>query len=169
MAGTGCLTRMNRALIAFLAGIFLAGCAADGRNLRPGVSDAAAVRSDMGAPAEVLPLPQGGEVWFYPKGLGRQTFRVELGTDGKLRSVEQVLDEKVFDRIIKGKTTRDELRRLLGPPFYVWQLRNETVWEYRYEWGPHEPWTLRVGIGPDNIVTGQFRHQELDAAPEGRS
>lgn len=151
-----------------LVAVLLAGCASDGRNLRPDVSDAAAVRADMGPPAEVLPLPQGGEAWFYPKGLGRQTFRVELGPDGKVRAVDQVLDERHFDRIIAGKTTRVDLRLMLGPPFYIWRLRGEEVWEYRYLWGLEAPWTLRVGIAPNGVVTGQARIEERDAAPDGR-
>lgn len=146
----------------------LASCASDGRNLRPGISDAAAVRADMGAPAEVLPLGQGGEVWFYPKGLGRQTFRVELRADGKVRRVDQVLEERNFDRIIAGKMTRADLRLMLGPPFYVWRIGNEAVWEYRYLWGIEAPWILRVGIAPNGVVTGQTRIEERDAASAGR-
>lgn len=151
-----------------LLGIFLAGCATEGRNLRPGVSDSAAVRADMGPPVETVRLPNGGQAWFYPKGLGRATYRVELGPDDKVRSIEQVLDERVFDRIQAGKTTREELRALLGPPFTVWNLRNETVWEYRYLWGAEAPWILRVGIGSNNVVTGQARIEERDAN-DGRS
>ncbi len=167
LAAARCLTRvMNLPLLALLA--FLPwGCASDGRHLRPGESDAAAVRKDMGSPAEVLPLPQGGEVWFYPKGLGRQTFRVELGPDGRLRGVDQVLEERHFDAVGAGSTTREQLRLMLGPPFLTWRTASgETVWEYRYAWGAREPWTLRVGIGPDGVVSGQIRMQELDAGPQ---
>lgn len=159
---------MKRAIVLAL-GILLAGCAANGVNLRPGVSDAAAVRTDMGAPAETVRLADGGEAWFYPKGLGRVTYRVELGPDDKVRAVEQVLDEAHFDRIQAGKTTKDELRALLGPPFYVWHVRNETVWEYRYLWAQQSPWVLRVGIGPNDVVTGQARIEEQDASSGAHS
>lgn len=159
---------MKRAFLLAL-GIFLAGCASNGANLRPGVSDAAAVRSDMGAPSETVRLADGGQAWFYPKGLGRVTYRVELGPDDKVRAVEQVLDEYHFDRIQAGKTTKDELRALLGPPFTVWHLRNETVWEYRYLWAQNSPWTLRVGIGANDVVTGQARIEELNANDGGHS
>ena len=153
--------------VLLLTGIFLAGCAADGRNLRSGVSDEAAVRAEMGAPAESVALPNGGQALFYPRGpAGRNTVRVELGADGKVRAIEQPLDEKNFDRIVKGKTTRDEVRALLGPPYYVWRVRgNETLWEYKYFWGMDDPWKLYVGIGPDGIVTGQARQQERDGGP----
>jgi len=141
----------------------LLGCVSEGRNLKPGVHDAAAVRADMGAPAEILKAPHGGEIWFYPYGRsGRLTYRVELGPDGKFRSVEQVLYEQNFDRIIDGKTTREELRRMLGPPNHAWLALNgwETIWDYRYWWA-QQPWILRVGIDQNGVVTSQFRGTEM--------
>jgi len=149
---------------AFLFVLSLAGCVSDGNRLQPGVHDAPAVRAEMGAPAEVLKAPHGGEIWFYPRGrVGRQTFRVELGPDGKLRDVEQVLYEKNFDRIIDGKTTREELRRMLGPPNDEWLAMNgwETIWDYRY-WWVHQPWVLHVGIDQKGVVTSQFRRSEVN-------
>jgi hypothetical protein len=160
---------LGRRVVGVLFAAALAGCAASGGNLRPGISDAAAVRADMGAPAETVALANGGQAWFYPRGLGRVTYRVELGPDDKVRAVEQVLDERHFDRIVKGKTTRDDVRAMLGPPFYVWRLASgELLWEYRYLWASDEPWTLYVGIGPDGMVTGQARHQERDGPPGSR-
>lgn len=150
-------------LVSLLLAVFLAGCVSDGRNLRPGVADAAAVRADMGAPALVLPLPQGGEAWFYPRGyVGRQTFRAELGPDGKLRKVEQVLDEQHFDQVIAHKTTREELLRMLGPPTYEWRgsLSKEIIWDYAYYWYAQQPWLVRFGIDDNGIVTGQHRVSE---------
>ena len=60
----------------------------------------------------------------------------------------------------------DELNLMLGPPWRVFKTNTETVWEYKYTWGLEEPWTLYVGIGPDNRVTGQHRHQER-SGPSG--
>ncbi len=155
---------MTRGLfLPLLAALFLASCVSDGRNLRPG-DDAAAVRADMGAPALIVPLPQGGEAWFYPRGyVGHQTFRAELGPDGKLRKVEQVLDEHVFDQVIAFKTTRDELLRMIGPPNYEWRgsLSRQIIWDYTYYWGAQQPWLVRFGIDDNGIVTGQVRVSEL--------
>jgi hypothetical protein len=156
-------------LLAVLTAVLLAGCVSDGRSLRPGVDDAAAVRADMGAPAEVLRSADGGELWFYPRGRhGRVTFRAALDPDGRLLGVDQVLTEENFARIVDGKTTAQELRRLLGPPDWEWTSRlkpEETIWDYRY-WVVQEPWILRVGIDPRGIVTGTFRGSELNA-PSG--
>ena len=141
--------------------LLLAGCVSDGRNLRPG-ADEAAVRAEMGRPAEIVALPQGGEAWFYPRGrVGRQTFRAEFGADGRLVGIEQVLDEEHFDRIVDNRTTAEEARRLIGPPNYVYPVMGGSqVWEYKYLWGAQQPFALRMGV-KDGIVTGQARVSEL--------
>ena len=150
---------MNRTLLPLL--VFLAGCVSDGRNLRPG-ADEAAVRSDMGKPYEIMALPQGGEAWFYPRGfVGRQTFRAEFGSDGRLVGIEQVLDEPHFDRLVDNKTTVEEARRIIGPPNFIYTVMGGSqVWEYKYYWGAQQPWALRLGV-KDGIVTGQARVSEL--------
>lgn len=152
-------------VLALLLLIFLAGCVSDGRNLRPGAADAAAVRAEMGTPALIVALPDGGQAWFYPRGrVGRQTFRAELGPDGRLRNVEQVLDEAHFDRVIAHKTTREELLRMLGPPLLYesrGSLSKETIWEYTYYWYAQQPWLVRFGIDDQGLVTGQIRISEL--------
>lgn len=151
--------------------IFLAGCVSDGRNLRPGVADAAAVRAEMGAPGEILALPEGGEAWFYPRGrMGRQTFRAELAPDGRLRKLEQVLDEHNFDQVVAFKTTRDELRRMFGPPNDEWRgsLSQQGIWDYRYYWGAQQPWLVRFGIDDNGLVTGQVRVSELNGPSDRR-
>ncbi len=149
---------MRRLLLILL----LAGCASDGRSLRPG-ADEAAVRTEMGKPAEIVALPQGGQAWFYPRGrVGRQTFRAEFGTDGRLIGIEQVLDEAHFDRIIDNRTTAEEAHRMIGPPNYIYPVRGDSqVWEYKYYWGAQQPWALRMGV-KDGIVTGQARVSELN-------
>lgn len=151
-------------LLAALLVVFLAGCVSDGTKLQPGVADAAAVRADMGAPAEVLKAVHGGEIWFYPRGrVGRQTFRVEFAPDGKLLNIDQVLYEKSFDRIIDGKTTREELRRLLGPPWQEWLSMNgwETIWDYHYWWAGQQ-WVVHFGLDQKGVVTGQHRRSEIN-------
>jgi hypothetical protein len=151
-------------------GIFLAalvsGCASDGRNLQPGV-DSNAVRAQMGAPKEVIRLADGGEAWFYPGGrVRKETYRAELGSDGRLRKVEQVLDERHFASIVPGKTTGEDVRRMIGSPEQEFRGYNETVWQYHYLWTPGWPYRLHVGIGGDGVVTGLARLSELDG-PRG--
>ena len=151
-------------LLLVLVVALLAGCVSDGRNLQPGVHDAPAVRAEMGAPAEVLKAQHGGEIWFYPRGrVGRQTFRVEFAPDGKLLNIDQVLYEKNFDRILDGKTTREELRQLLGPPYQEWLSMNgwETIWDYHYWWAGQQ-WVVHFGLDQKGVVTGQHRRSEIN-------
>ena len=150
--------------------LLLAACAT-GKNLQPGVADRPAVRAEMGAPAEVLKTAYGNEIWFYPRGrVGRETYRAEFDPAGKMVSFGQVLHEWNFDRIVAGKTTRTELREMLGPPNMEWVPMNgwETNWEYRYWWGGQQLWVVHFGIDQKGIVTGQFRHSERDAPSDRR-
>ena len=142
--------------------VLLAGCVSNGASLRPGVDNAPAVRAEMGRPAEVVGAPGGGEYWFYPRGReARETYRVAIGPDGRFRDVEQVLYEENFDRIVDGKSTREDVRRLIGPPNVEWRAMNgwETNWEYRYWWGG-QPWLLTVGLDQKGVVSGQSRTTE---------
>ena len=111
-------------------------CAVQG--LRPGAT-AEEVVSRMGPPAVELRDADGTRHLAYPSGpFGLQTHMAHVGGDGRLRSVEQVLDDTRFNAISKGMTT-DELLRLIGPPWqrvYFSNLR-QTAWDYRYRdsWG----------------------------------
>ena len=112
----------------------LAGCASyDGYNLRPGASQDDVVRT-MGAPAMDLANPDGSRELVYPCGpLGTQTFIADIGRDGQLRSIRQVLTDGNFDSIHAG-FTRDEVLRMIGPPgdsMDFPRLQQES-WEWRY-------------------------------------
>lgn len=116
-----------------------AGCAGyDGRNLRPGVSEAE-VTGTMGAPAMQVEGEDGGKRLVYPKGpMGTQTFMADVGPDGRLVSVRNVLTDDVFDRMRPGITEKDVLRAI-GPPNRTMEfpLSHTHAWEYRYmdTWG----------------------------------
>ena len=77
--------------------------------------------------------------------------------------LEQVLYEQNFDRVIGGRTTRDELRLLLGPPNQEWLSINgwETIWDYRYWWAGQQ-WVVHFGIDQKGVVTGQHRRSEIN-------
>jgi len=116
-----------------------AGCASyDGRNLHPGISQAE-VTATMGAPAMEVATEGGGKRLVYPKGpLGTQTFMADVGPDGRLVSVSNVLTDGVFDSMRPGITEKDVLR-MIGPPSQTMEFprSNTHAWEYRYmdTWG----------------------------------
>lgn len=113
----------------------LAACAGyDGGGLRSGASGEE-IRSVMGKPGTIWPEADGGATWEYPRGpQGLHTYMVRLGSDGRLREMRQVLNTETFASIRPGKTTRDEVRRLLGAPAreLYFALKDQQVWDYRY-------------------------------------
>jgi ribulose-5-phosphate 4-epimerase/fuculose-1-phosphate aldolase len=75
-------------------------------------------------------------------------------------------DEAHFNRIQPG-ITRDELRRQLGEPSRVWQVRyhDQTVWSYRFD--GRFCLVFHVGITPQGVV--EDTSYGPDAGCEGRN
>lgn len=116
----------------------LAACAGyDGRDLKPGMSTAADVQASMGEPALRWQDADGAQQLAFPRGPeGAHTFMVHLGPDQRLRSIGNVLDERHFARIVPGKSTAEDVLRLIGPPTPQWTAyfaaRDELVWEWLF-------------------------------------
>jgi len=118
--------------VALLAAV--SACASyNGRNLVPGKSTAAEVEASMGKPAEVVTLTGGDALWQYPRGpAGRQTYAVRLGPDNVVREVSQVLTMQNLAQLAPGKSTPEDAKRVLGPPFSIVPMTRlgRDVWEY---------------------------------------
>jgi hypothetical protein len=146
----------NRRWMAWIAVLFIAGCASyDGRTLVPGTSRAADVQALMGEPAEKLAAANGDTVWFYPRlPAGRQTYAVRLSRDGVVRSVEQRLTEANLRNIVAGTTTMREVRLLLGPPFRTVRFARlqRLVWDYPMYNDFQAEYNLSVQFSDDGIV-----------------
>jgi outer membrane protein assembly factor BamE (lipoprotein component of BamABCDE complex) len=120
--------------------LVLSGCAGGAAQLQPGRSTEADVRRKMGAPSEVYEAADGSKRLAYATGpLGVRTFMAQVSRDGALQRFEQVLDEDHFAQIIRGRTTRAEVRQLIGPPTFVYAdgRPDRSWWEYRFRdaWG----------------------------------
>jgi outer membrane protein assembly factor BamE (lipoprotein component of BamABCDE complex) len=119
-----------------LLALLASACAA--QSMRPGATEAE-IRQAMGPPAMELRDPDGVRHLAYPSGpFGLQTHMVRIAPDGRLRAVEQVLDDARFDAIRPGMTS-DELLRHIGPPGERMRFDNlrQTSWDYRFRdtWG----------------------------------
>ena len=120
-----------------LAALLLAGCASyGGRGLKPGVDRVENVLQLMGEPAMRWQNADRSVQLAYPRGpAGFHTYMVSIDADGKLRQIENVLDEKHFARIQSGMS-KDDVLYILGPPQPGWtayfKRRDELVWEWRY-------------------------------------
>jgi hypothetical protein len=157
----------------WLAGAVLAaGCASySGSGLVPGKSSAREIEQTMGAPAERSAGPGGEMVWFYPRGpAGWHSYAVRVGPDGILRGIEQRLTVENVKKLEPGKTTKQEVRELLGPPFTVSRLpfKPREVWEYQFLEVEFK-WNLWVQFSDDGVVREvlQVRHPDMD--PPGDS
>lgn len=127
---------MNK-IMAILAALLLGACASySGSGLQPDVARLDDVLRVMGPPAMRWQDADGSQQLAYPRGpLGVHTFMVRIGADGRMRSIENVLDSKTFARIRPGMT-QGEVLRLLGPSPAAWSIyfkaRDELAWEWRY-------------------------------------
>ena len=130
---------MREALaIAVLA--LAAGCVSyGGYGIEPGADGQAKVRASMGEPAAKFVNADGGFDWAYPRGpLGYDTFMVHFAANGKVTSVEKVLDLPHFARVTPGLDA-DAVLRIVGPPGRTEEFprQRELVWDYRFmdAWG----------------------------------
>lgn len=141
-----------------LVAAFAGGCAAySGAGLQPGSSTESDVRSVMGPPALEMSDPDGSRNLYYPRGpLGRQTYVAEVGANGVLRGVRNVLNDDTFNRIRPG-LTGEEVLRLIGPPREKAYFSNlgQTAWDYKYQdtWGYES--ILSVMLDRQDIVVGK--------------
>ena len=135
------------------------------RELKPGESTAADVRERFGPPQMEWRNEDGSVTWeFTRQPEGTECFMITLGPDEVLRSVEQVLNEQNFARVVNGMSG-DEVRRVLGNPArsQFLRLKRETVWEWKISNGPdgtNDPVFFTVSFNTDGRVIGTGRNTQ---------
>lgn len=149
---------MKRSSVLLLAALVAACASYDGNTLKPGVSTEAEVRSVMGQPAAEFASGDGSRRLAYPHGpLGHQTYMADVGPDGRVRGVRQVLNDDTFHQVRAGMT-RDEILRLIGPPgdTMAFARLRQTSWEWRYvdTWGYRA--IFSVNFDESGIVVSKF-------------
>ncbi|WP_150671020.1 outer membrane protein assembly factor BamE domain-containing protein [Pandoraea anhela] len=126
------------------------------RDLKPGVTTEAQVRDQMGKPEIVWENNDGSRRLEYPRAPGGlKTYMVDIGADGKLKTVTQALSAENFQQVQPGMS-QDDVRRLLGKPTTIteYRLKKETVWSWRWlEDGVNSPAMFNAHFGPDARVT----------------
>jgi hypothetical protein len=152
-------------LLTAIAILVLAGCASfDGRGLAPG-TPAAEVERVMGAAADKR--VHDGETWLYfpRQPYGQATYVARIGRDGRLIAIEQRLTDENVARIVPGKTTLEEVRELLGPPYtdMNFQRMQREILEYRMRSDSSPvPYALYVQASPDGIVREVYKISDPD-------
>lgn len=154
-----------------LTAALLSGCVSySGSSLVAGRSTAADAEAVMGKPAERIERPGGGSVLYYPHGpIGRETFAVTIGADGKVQSVEQRLTDANIAKVVNGTWTTREVRELFGPPSRTTRYARleRDVWEYPMDprWMPY---LLTVQFSADGIVREVYKIKDyLTEGPSG--
>lgn len=135
------MSQLKKALIA-CGLLLLTGCASySGHGLRPGEATVAEVVAVMGEPALRWRDADGSEQLAFPRGpAGIHTYMAFFAPDGRLRRMENVLEERHFARIRPGEDDQASILRLLGPSNPTWTTyyaaRDELVWEWLFcnEW-----------------------------------
>jgi SmpA / OmlA family len=143
-----------------IAGLVLAlaltGCAGfSGRGLVPGQSSAEEVEALMGPAADTRQGPGGETVRYYSRlPYGREMYAARIGSDGKLRALEQRLTDENVAKLRPGVSRADDVRDLIGPPYRVDTFRRleREVWTYKMYAGGTWPKDLYVQFSRDRIV-----------------
>jgi len=130
------------------------------KGLTPGVSTLEQVRAQMGKPETERVFDDGSRRLEYPRGpQGLKTWMVDIGANGRLVAITQVLTAENFARVRVGMS-QDEVRRLLGKPGQVaaYRLKQETVWSWKWLEGGVTPEAyFNVHFGPDGRVSTTSR------------
>ena len=141
------------ATLVLLSCIALFGGCASPRSLVPGQSTAAEVRARMGTPTETRMGRDGDQLLEYATGPeGYETHVVRIGADGKVKEVSQILTEEQLEKIVPGKSTKAEVRQLLGRPADESVYFVGLTWSWRYKKGGLQPGYLVVTFNPDDTV-----------------
>jgi hypothetical protein len=156
-----------RALLLALS-LLLAGCASfDGHDLVAGRATEQDAIAEMGRPALELPQPGGGKALYFSRlPVGRAIFKASFGPDGRLRAIEPTLTRSNIDRIQVGKTTKDEARRLLGPPYRVTRepLKPMDTWEYPWR-EAEDRRILWISFSDDGVAGDKIERHDYESDP----
>jgi hypothetical protein len=167
-----------RSAILTLASVFtlslsLSACNQDGTpqqqvfedRLAPGVSTEGEVRLIYGAPSMVWEEEGGTRMLEFVKGpAGHRTFMIQIGADGKLKSVEQVLKPAMFMKVVQGMS-QDQVRRLIGAPGkkVPFPAMGETGWYFRYLEGTESRYFVVQFNQSTGLVTKTMMMPDMEA------
>lgn len=146
--------------------VLLGGCASP-RSLVVGQSTDADVRAVAGTPTDTRVDRNGDRVYEYATGReGYATYIVRIGPDGKVKEVTQALTEDQLAKVAPGKTTREEVRDLLGRPTFEEVYLGIPSWSWRFAKDGVRPGFIVVTFNPDGTVRDKIAI--VDFSGDGR-
>lgn len=129
---------MAAATAAVVAAVLPACDAVNLKEIQPGRTTQAEVRSRMGEPGFVHWNDDGTATWEYARQPnGSSCYMITFDNAQVVAKLEQVLNEANYARVRDGMS-KDDVRRLLGAPGSktVFDNLGEEIWEWRIEGVP---------------------------------
>ena len=123
--------------------------------LEEGVATEVDVRKQFGDPVTVTVLPNGTRTLEYPRQPeGWTNYVIQIGPDGKMSSLRQLLNPDNFARVKPG-LGKQQVRDLLGRPAKTtpYALKNEEVWDWRFKANGQESKLFSVTFDAAGLVT----------------
>ena len=143
-----------RGCLAVLVAMAMHGCAGEPTRIAPGTSRAEALQR-LGSPTASYPLPGGGERLQYSRvPAGFEVNNVDLDAGGRVASVRQELDERLFDRTVRPGVWREaDVLRTYGRPFDITRVTSfdGVIWSWRYK-SMNTPRLFYIYIDPAGVV-----------------
>lgn len=124
--------------------------------LEEGVSTEVQVREQFGDPVTVTVAPDGSRTLDYPRQPeGWTNYVIQIGPDGKMSSLRQLLNEANFARIQPG-LSQQQVRDILGRPAQTmrYALKQEEVWDWRFKLHGNESKLFSVTFNAQGQVLG---------------
>lgn len=158
-------------LLALVAATLLAGCDAQRvEKLEEGVATEVQVRQQFGEPVTVTVEADGTRTLEYPRQPeGSTNYVIQIGPDGKMSSLRQLLTPDNFTRVSPGMGPL-EVRKLLGRPAVMRRLdlKNEDVWEWRFKQGGQQAMVFSATFDGSGKVVGTATVDDTRLADPGR-
>jgi hypothetical protein len=124
----------------------------------------------MGEPAEKRAGPGGESVYWYPRlPYGRESYAARIDSEGKLIALEQRLTEENIAKVVRDRTTMQEVRDLLGPPFEPTKFARmqRDIWTYPMRIaGDLNPKWFIVQMSPDGVVRETYLMDDPQFQPK---
>lgn len=123
--------------IPLLSALLLSACASfSGSGLKPQQDSLADVLRVMGEPSMRWQDPDGAQQLAYPRDSGAESFMVFIGSNGKLKSIDKVLNTEHF-ALIKEGMSKEQVLRILGPSIkdetVYYERRDELAWTWYFK------------------------------------
>jgi hypothetical protein len=93
------------------------------------------IESRLGQPTGVYALADGTRLQYSRQPAGQQVYNLDVGTDGRLRQVQQVMDAGWLQRIEVDRRTQEDALQSLGRPALIERVASwdGDIWTYRFE------------------------------------